>query len=302
MPRVAKIALVILGAAIGWLYFPPIGTKVELPDLEPLLEPPVSHGKPVFIMTADHVYYRVRLNEPVAPTFGSDYFEELLRRGIQFKEVTTSPHRLIQRRTGWAVAMAREKEKEPYTIEYWTARDGKTPWRPVQLRWPWLYVRLGRGILESKTAVLLPEKDAVALNPSVPRYPGSILRNAFRTREFVQLRFVARAQRKEILRYYAAHFEVQSADALSVWFTLPAEIAIPLSRPDNVHVGVWSYIYGDEPLVVYSAEDAAALESNMYPRQPVSLAELPDASLYVLHLRYPSEAEAKHVFPSLPSI
>ncbi|SRR6266568_254492 len=301
MPRVAKIAAVILGAAVAWLYLPPVGTKVELPDLEPLLEPPVSHGKPVFIMTADHVYYRVRLNEPVAPTFGSDYFEELLRRGIQFKEVTTSPHRLIQRRTGWTVAMAREKEKEPYTIEYWTARDSKTPWRPVQLRWPWLYVRLGRGILESKTAVLLPEKDTVSVNPSVPRYPGSILRNAFRTREFVQLRFVARARRHEILRYYAEHFKAQSADSLYVSFSLPEEIAVSLSRPDNVHIEVQPYVYGDEPLVVYSAEVAASLESNMYPRQPASLAGLPDATLYALHLRYPSEAEAKHIFPSLQS-
>jgi hypothetical protein len=300
--RTASLASVAVVAVLGWLYFPPVGTTIELPALEAFLEPPARHAKPVFIETADHVYYRVRLKEVVAPTFGSAYFRQLLERGVQFKEETTSPERPWQRRTGWKVAMARETAKKPYTIEYWTARDRSTG-RPVQLRWPWLYVRLGRGILSSKTAVLVPDQDAVFVSPDVPRYPGSYLRGASRTHELVQLRFVADATREEILSYYAAHFGAErTANDYSAWFNLPEEAAVELSHPDNVHIEVPSVLYGDDPLVVYSADAAHSLSRDMYPKQPCLLADLPRASLYVLHLRYRTEGEARRAFEGIPSM
>lgn len=289
----------VLGAGAAWLYFPPIGTTVALPELEPLLEPVVRHGKPVFIQAGDHVYYRVRLHEPVSPTFGSDHFHELLRRGVQFKEETTSPHRFFQRRTGWKVAMAREATTDPYTIEYWTARDSKTPWNPVQLRWPWLYVRFGIGVLVPKTAVIVPDIDATPLPDDFPRYPGSVLRDAIRTRELVQLHFVARASRQELVRYYAWRFKAKLiAGESTVWFSLPDEVSLSLSRPDNIHVDVPPHLFTDEPLLVYTPEAAESLQDAMFPKQPTLLQHLPRVSAYVFHLRYASETEARRPWRS----
>jgi hypothetical protein len=212
--RPLKILALVGAAIVVWLYLPPRGSSVSQPELAVLLDPDIPHGQSTFIDTGTHVYYRVRLKSLVSPFFGSEYFDTLRSRGVQIREVTTSPFAPNVQRIGWEMAFARETSKTPYMIEYWKSTDRKT-WFPISLRWPWLYVRLGRDVLEQHVATLVPENDAVTVNPAVPRYPGAVLIEIAQEQELLDVRFVAPAPTATVLEYFAATFGAELRASIS---------------------------------------------------------------------------------------
>jgi hypothetical protein len=303
--RRRKVILAVLGAGLVWLYFPPLGVVVEMPELEPFFEPGVSHGRPVFIQTENHIYYCVRLNRPVWPWFSGDYFKKLERQGMQYRLVTTSAFRpfQLQRRRGWKMAFVHEKTVEPYTIEYWKSIDYKSGSFPVKVRWPWVYLRLGK-VEGPITSVVLPESDTVKISANVPRYPSSILRRATRQRHFLILEFVASATREQLIDHYVENFGGDMESRLipedpRVWIKPSGETGSSLMFPETLQVDAQQDLYADDPLIVHCAERARALPPEAHPQQPGTLVNLPSASLYLLRIRYRSEDEAQKALKTL---
>lgn len=303
--RRRKIILVILGAGLVWLYFPPLGVVVEMPELEPFFEPGVSHGQPVFIQTENHIYYRVRLNRPVWPWFSWDYFKRLERQGMQYRPLTTSPYRpfQLQRRRGWKMAFVREKARDPYTIEYWKSDDYRGSSAPVKLRWPWVYVRLG-SISGPSTAVLAPTEDVVRISPLVPRHPNAVVQEADRWESLVTFEFVADTTASEIIDHYVQQFREQVESKVmvgdpTVWIKPSGETATSLVFPETLQVEVQWRLRADDPLVVYSTERARALPPEAHPQQPGTLPHLPSATRYALRLRYKTVEQADKALKTL---
>lgn len=203
--RWMRIALAVAGATLAWAYVPPMGPRLDLPHMEPFFEPGVPHGKPVFIRSGQHVHYRTLLHRPVAPWFSWDYFERMRLRGVQFEERRSSRSALLFRREGWDIAMAREKALSPYTIEYWKSADGASFLFPVFMRWPWVYVRLSTTVLQTHSAVLVPQEDATSLAVEIPRYPGSVLKSVASggQSESITLYYLVEAAREDIQRFYS---------------------------------------------------------------------------------------------------
>jgi hypothetical protein len=298
--RALKAAAAVLAALVVWLYVPPFGDRVSLPDLEPLLDPGVPHATPEFIDTGEHVYYCVRLTVPVPPDFSWRYFQRLHEQGVQFHEMATSPHLPIQRRKGWKIAFAWEKGVEPYVVGYRKSTD-MSPWFPIKLRWPWLYFRLGRDVLTPIEAAVVPEADRVVVGPLVPRYPGSVLVEAdLKTMQgdIVEFRFVARAEARAILDHYAdfmqRHFpERPYRDEDDVSIESPSgDLAVQLGRPVAIGVHIGNMLFTDYPLVVFAPEEALKLPKDTNVLQPEGLRHLPFVSIYFLRLRYPDRTAA----------
>jgi hypothetical protein len=198
-----RVALLTPLGVAAWLYFPPIGHEVELPHLEPFLEPRVPHGRPTFIDTGEHIYYRVRLERLVGWDFTGDYLDHLPEAGVQLAAYATSPHVGV-RVNGWEMAMVREKALTPYTIEYWKSNDLHARALPAFLRWPWLYVRLARDVLQGpRVVVLTPGRDLVAVPEAFPRLPGALARHIERTDRALTVAFVADSDTFTILDYYS---------------------------------------------------------------------------------------------------
>ncbi len=298
-----RVLLIALVAGLAWFYFPPLGTHVDLPDLESFLQPDVPHAKPVFISTADHVYYRVRLNRPVQPWFSWTYFQQLRMRGVQFDEITTSRFAPGFRREGWMIAVAREANLTPYTIEYWKSVDYKTSSFPVFMRWPWVYVRLGRSVLQHHNAVLIPESDTVDLTVAIPRHPGAVLRRVSVTGWLITLEFCAPATPEDILFFFGDLFGrdklgndvrsyVEKRDFVAE-FAVPQALAVDLMHPEGFRVAVRNMLFSDDPLVIYPADLVERVSPDMSKQQPAGLGNLPKVSVYHITLRYGSEKDAR---------
>lgn len=320
--RKAQLALIAMAALLLWLYFPPIGSRIDVPHLEPFFEPGVSHGKPVFINTGFHVYYRVRLNRPVEPWFYWTYFQRLRTRGVQFDEIASSRFAPNFRRSGWKMALAREAEIQPYTVQYWKSIDYESGGFPVFMRWPWLYVRLSSSVLQSHTALLVPQQDVTRLAVEIPRYPGSVLQSVNRSGWIVTLEFSVEAPPDEILLFYGHAFgrtrsggDVRAAIAQgqdTLEFAPGPSLARSLLNPysgikdspaGGFSVEVHNYLYTDHPLVIYPLQRARKIPPHINKQQPEGLKNLPPVSRYRISLRYRTNEDARraleHLAPSL---
>lgn len=298
--KALKVGLALPVAFVAWLYLPPFGSAVSLPELEPILDPGVPHAPPEFIDTGDHVYYRSAFTVPVSPTFSWDYFQRLHQQGVQFWDVTTSPYRFIQRRKGWKIALVWEKNLEPYTVGYRKSTD-RSPWFFIKLRWPWLYFRLGRDVLKPWEAVVVPEVDRVAVSPLVPRYPGSVLADSNLTKldsHVVYFRFVAPTEGRTILDYYTAFLtryvpEQPHRDARNVSIESPSgQFAAQLGAPVAAEVNIGTMLFTDDALVIFAPDEALKLPRDSNVLQPEGLRHLPFVSTYFLRLRYPNREAA----------
>ena len=308
--RRAAIALSVLAfGGLVWSYLPPTGATIDLPEVEGLLEPPVSHAKPVFLSTADHVYYRVRLKTLVAPWYSWTYSQQLRKRGVQFEEITTSRFAPGFRGEGWKIAMAREGKLKPYTIEYWKSVDHRSSAFPVFMRWPWLYVRLGHSVLQRQSALIVPDADTTSLTVAVPRFPNAVLRSVGLSGWLITLEFCAPATPQEILRFYGDLFgkDTLGQDVRShierrdfvVEFAVPDSLSATLMRPEGFRVAVRNMLFSDDPLVVYPPDLVARISPSADKQQPVGLQNLPEMSLYHVMLRYWNEDEARQALAKI---
>lgn len=298
--RWVRIALAVAGATLAWAYVPPMGPRVDLPHLEPFFEPDVPHGKPVFIRSGPHVYYRALLHRPVAPWFSWDYFERMRLRGVQFEEQRSSRSALLFRREGWDIAMAREKALSPYTIEYWKSADGASYSFPVFMRWPWVYVRLSTTVLQTHSAVLVPQEDATNLAVEIPRYPGSVLKSvAFGGEsESITLYYLVEAPREDIQRFYSRQLLGMEIDLSRVDPRQAIHLAVrkpflPPPPPVEAILEMENKLFRDHPLAIYPFDLAEGVPRYIAKHQPQGLTHLPHVSLYRLQIRYRNRAEAE---------
>lgn len=292
-------------AFLTWAYFPPIGTEVELPQLLPFLDPGVPHAAPAFIETADHIYYRVRLHRAVEPWFAWTYYQRLHMRGVQIAEVTSSPHLPLQRRSGWEMAMSREKALEPYSVEYWRSEDSSGRFF-VSLRWPWLYVRLGKGVRRAHTITIPPPASGQRFSALVREYPGSRLVSANVQLHAVHCELWAPGSGADILLYYATMLGARDDLALaknlqahnySFSLTPPEPPARDWLNPEAVTVEVDNYLYVDHPFMLFPWDQAA--RGPEYQQQSDLLTHLPKVSHYRLSFHYGSPAVAQGALKTL---
>jgi hypothetical protein len=309
MARIRAACLALLGAAglaAGYAYLPPLGTRVDLPYLVPLLAPQVAHTEPVFIRTGEHVYYRTRLERIVGPSFTESYYEQLRERGVQFDALVLGTFSPVRRMRTFEIGFVREKEVRPYTIEYWKSVDRTVSW-PITLRWPWLNVRLAATVLESKSHVVLPDADVVRLDLGVLRMPGSAVLAAkvsentmHRDRSFLVVDAVVPGGQKEILAYYEAILRAYSAsvhrsDNLSAEIGR-APLPAPLSGVTSVQVSVSGMLFADLPVLVTAPpwRETRGLR-NLLPH-------LPDAARFEVSLTFSDPDAAQAILAAMPQM
>jgi hypothetical protein len=268
---------------VGWLYFPPLGAKIELPDIEQFLEPGIPHTKPVFIDTGRHVYYRVRLQKLVGWNFTADYLDRLPDRGVQLAPYTTSPYTPGgQRLKGWEIAMVRERTVKPYAVEYWMSHDTNTPDLPARLRWPWFYVRLGRDVRSSPHAVtLVPERDLVAVPEGFPRFPGAVAVELERTERYVSINFVAPTEKVLVLDHYAGLGEAWAGEVHTDIYGIrcalrPMDLA-GIRGVTWLQVQVHRSLFSDHPVTIWSRESLLSVARSDEVQPLGTLRNLPGA-------------------------
>ena len=300
--RRARVAFLVAIAVVVVLYIPPLGRHVVSPELVALLAPETAHSEPTLIETGSHVYYRVRLNRPVPPWYAHTYLESLRRRGVQYAAMGTSAFAPGGgQQTGWQFACARRLDQDPLAIEYWHSTDYSASY-PVSLRWPWLYLRLGRDVLQRHVKVLLPSTDQVHVDAEIPRYPGSVLTDIIPPQvsgfDFV---FMVKATQAEVIGYFASRYPASMAQASpSVLFLRPVGVREPaLANSVGFEIEVTNTLFDDFPLRIYPLELASRLTSSDMLQQPQDLRDLPTISRYKVSFGFQTPAAAKLAFTDL---
>jgi hypothetical protein len=197
----------------------------------------------------------------------------------------------------------RERTLSPYTVEYWKSLDYRKGSFPISLRWPWLYVRLSPDVKRSRTLALVPDRDVVSLPRDLPRYPRSVALASEVSEATVYLTFVAEASESEIIDYHAGMLPAVPQGALSRRnHGLDVDLtdgALPaFGNPQRFQVEADAFLYGDDPLVIYSAASARRIPPDADRRQPDTLRHLPDATRYRLRLTYRDATHAKGFLPA----